>query len=81
MPHYEANEEFESAFGKPMSSFMKVEDVLRYIKKNALAIYQYKAEGNDGHFFKCSDLETKIGKSEFRVMECEVVQYLFLTKI
>ena len=63
-------------------SFMKVEDVLRYIKKNALALPQYKLEGNgkisDCHYFKCTEVAEKIGAQLFRVMECDVVQFVIL---
>lgn len=54
---------------------MKVEDVLRYIKKNALALPQYKIEGIENHFFKTSDLKTKIDPIIFRSMESNISIY------
>lgn len=59
-----------------MECYMKVEDVLRYIKKNALALPQYKLGQETNHFFKTSDLKTKIEASLFRIMECDVVTYM-----
>lgn len=60
-------------------SFMKVEDVLRYLKKNVLALPQYKLDGvSENHFFKCTDVSEKIGAQLFRVMECDVVQFVIL---
>ena len=61
-------------------SFMKVEDVLRYIKKNALALQQYKIKGSECHYFNCNDVAAKIGKELFRVMECDVVQVMLIEK-
>ncbi len=73
MPVFKCNVSYDS--------FMKVEDVLRYVKKNALALNQYKAaKGFDNHFFRCDDVKKKIGEQLFRVMECDVVQYLFEVK-
>lgn len=66
--------------GKNFGSFMLVEPVLRYLRKNALALPQYKQEDYSHHFFKCEDIEEKIGKSLFRIMECEVTQHLFNIK-
>ncbi len=61
-------------------SFMKVEDVLRYIRKNALALQQYKIKGSECHYFKCTDMSSKIGERMFRVMECDVVQVMLIEK-
>lgn len=58
-----------------MESYMTVESVLRYLGKNALALKQYKIGEQPNHFFKSTDVEAKMGKSEFRIMECEVTQF------
>lgn len=55
---------------------MKVENVLRYLRKNALPIQQYKIGKETAHFFKCTDISKRIGSGQFRIMECDVVQYL-----
>lgn len=65
---------------KSYVSYMKVEDVLRYLKKNVLALVQYKIGKFENHFFKCTDVEQKIGAREFRVMECEVTQFMVEVK-
>lgn len=59
-----------------MEAYMKVEAVLRYIKKNALALPQYKIGDEPNHFFKCSELAEKLGAKQFRLMKCELNQYL-----
>jgi hypothetical protein len=63
-----------------MENYMKVEAVLRYIKKNALALPQYQIEGEKNHFFKTDDLKTKIDPILFRSMECEVTTYMVVSK-
>jgi hypothetical protein len=60
-------------------SYMKVEDVLRYMNSNKLVpLPQYKLVGSglDCHFFKCEDVKEKIGERLFKVMECDVVQFI-----
>lgn len=58
------------------TSYMKVEDVLRYLDKKALALQQYVIGDMPNHFFLCLDIKEKIGGVKFRSMECEVTQYL-----
>jgi len=62
--------------------YMKVEDVLRYLRifNNPFIMPQYKITGMENHFFLCQDIISKIGASMFRVMECEVVQYMVEVK-
>ena len=57
-------------------SYMKVEAVLRYLKKKALPLQQYRITGHENHFLKCVDIKQRIGAQRFRSMECEVVTYL-----
>jgi hypothetical protein len=61
---------------KSYTSYMKVEPVLRYLQKNALAIQQYKLGNEPNHFFKCADIAGRIGDRLFRVMECEINQWI-----
>lgn len=64
------------------TSYMKVEDVLRYLNiiNKTLPINQFKLGEMGCHFFKCSDIAGRIGDREFRVMECDVVQFLIEDK-
>jgi hypothetical protein len=62
-------------------SYMKVEDVLRWLNKvNNPLTTQYKlvsdGKESDCNFFKCADLVEIIGERTFRVMECDVTQHL-----
>jgi len=65
---------------KAYDSYMSVEAVLRYMNRNALGLRQYRIEGFQNHFFKSSDVATKMSASEFRKMECDVTQYLIEIK-
>ncbi len=65
---------------KAYDSYMSVEAVLLYMKRNALALQQYTIEGFQNHFFKSSDVATKMTPAEFRKMECDVTQYLIEIK-
>lgn len=62
------------------TNYMKVEAVLRYLGKNALALNQYKIQGIDSHFFLCSDVKNKIGAELFRLMQCDVVTFMVENK-
>jgi hypothetical protein len=64
-----------------MENFMKVEPVLRFLKKNALAIPQYKLGDEPNHFFKTSEIAAKIEPALFRVMECEVTTHMIFNPI
>jgi len=61
---------------KSYTSYMSVEAVLRYMKRNALALQQYTMKGVENHFFLCKDVATKMTPAEFREMECHVTQYM-----
>lgn len=63
---------------KTHTSYMKVEDVLRYLKivNKSLPINQYTIGEMTCHFFKCADVAGRIGAREYRIMECEVVQFM-----
>lgn len=60
---------------KSYISYMKVEDVLRWMNKQWLSIHQYKIGEMSNHFFKCEDVSQKIGERLFKTMECDVIQY------
>lgn len=62
------------------TAYMKVEDTLRYLNRRALAEQQYLITGFTNHFFKCDEVKRRIGKPTFRIMECDVVQYLIQDK-
>lgn len=63
------------------NGYMNVEDVLRYLKINVLALRQFTIKGEPNHFFNCGDLKKKIGASQFRLMECEVTTYLIIPTV
>lgn len=65
---------------KSYTSYMKVEAVLRWMNKKALALPQYTITGFQNHFFLASDVATKMTPAEFRKMECDVTQYLIEDK-
>lgn len=72
---------------KSYTSYMKVEAVLRYLEKNALALQQYKIGNEPNHFFKCSDVSAWLikkdpeqGAMRFRSMECHVTQWMVENK-
>jgi len=60
---------------KTYTVYMKVEDVLRYMKRKALALKQFKIGDFKNHFFLAADVASKMTPVEFRKMECDVVQY------
>lgn len=63
------------------TSYMKVEDVLRYLNKKALPLQQYKLGEMGCHFFQMNDVQKRINNPVlFRSMECDVVQYLIENK-
>jgi len=69
-------------------SYMKVEHVLRYLQnvtslnQKVIGLKQYKIEGDktEGNYFKCKELSEMVGERLFRVMECDVVQFLPMQK-
>jgi hypothetical protein len=67
-------------FPKDESSYMKAEDVHRYLKLfgKPLPLAQYTIGDCPNHFYKCSQLSNKLGFEMFRRMECEVTQYIVL---
>lgn len=67
---------------KSYTSYMKVEDVLRYLNifNRTLPINQYKIGDFENHFFKCVDVAGRIGDKQFRAMECDLTQYLIENK-
>lgn len=67
-------------FPKDEASYMKVEDVLRYLKiyGKPLPLAQYTIGDCPNHFYKCSQLSNKLGFEMFRKMECHVTQYIVL---
>lgn len=72
------------SFGIPATSYMRVTDVLLYLKKN-IWCKQYElitTEGKaiEGNFFMCVDLAEKLGAIAFRYMEAHVNQYLVNTE-
>ncbi len=71
------------SFKNPITSYMKVTDVLLYLNKNVWCT-QYELVNSDGtrvegNYFKCVDLAEKLGAIEFRYMEAHVNQYLINT--
>lgn len=65
---------------KSYTSYMKVENVLRWMNINVLGIHQYKIGNEPVHFFKCIDVASKMTSEQFRIMECNVTQYLIEVK-
>lgn len=68
------------SFYNPSITYMRVTDVLLYLKKN-IWCKQYElitTEGKaiEGNFFMCVDLAEKIGAIAFRFMEAHVNQYI-----
>jgi len=68
------------SFTKPVTSYMKVSEVLTYLKRNLGCVqYQLIEKGGkviEGNFFKCEDIKKKMTVQEFRSMECEITQHL-----
>lgn len=67
---------------KTHTSYMKVEDVLRYLQiiNKTLPINQYKIGEFKNNFFKCADVAGRIGDVAFRSMEVHVTQFLIEDK-
>ena len=74
------NDYYDIPLKPSYTSYMTVEDTLRYLGKRALPLRQYIIGDNPNHFFKCNDLKEKIGAVKFRSMECHVNQYLVKDK-
>lgn len=63
-----------------LDSYMAVEPVLRFLKKNALALPQYKIGEIENHFFKCSELKEKIDVRLYRHLASEVITHMCVSK-